>query len=243
MKRVLVFQHMDHDTPGRFADFFAEDGYIPRTVRLWEGQAIPALHGFDFLFVLGGAQDVWETEAYPWLIDEMAAIREWVNLRARPYFGICLGHQLLATALGGSVGKAKTGEVGVHSITVSRDNGAHPFFNGLDGTHQVIQWHFAEVQALPPEATVLAFSEASAVQAMAVDDHAIGLQFHAEFTPQTVASWESLPGYIAALEKALGPGAYGRIVGQSYPMLPQMGVLARRIYQNVVRHTGLRKAA
>jgi GMP synthase-like glutamine amidotransferase len=234
MKRVLVFQHMDHDTIGRFADFFAEDSYIPHAVRLWEGQRIPSLGDFDFLFVLGGAQDVWETEKHPWLAEEKEAIREWVADRAKPYIGVCLGHQLLADALGGRVGKARSSEVGVHSIAISETTSGDPLFGGLAGEHQVMQWHHAEVQEVPAEARVLASSSTTEVQALAIDEHAVGLQFHAEFTPQTVASWQSMPSYIAALEAALGTGAYERVVRDAYPMLPQMGMLARRIYDNLM---------
>jgi GMP synthase-like glutamine amidotransferase len=233
---------MDHDTPGRFSDFFAEDGFVPKSVRLWEGQAIPSLKDYDFLFVLGGAQDVWEEDLYPWLIAEKEAIREWVATRAKPYIGICLGHQLLAAALGGTVGKADRGEVGVHEIKIA-EGAVHPFFAGLQGVHKVMQWHLAEVKAPPKGAHVLAFSESTAIQAIAVDGHAIGLQFHAEFTPQTVASWESLPSYIAALEKNLGPGAYARVLAESYPILPRMGLMARRIYDNLVTLAGLKRAA
>ena len=106
MKRALVFQHMDHDHPGRFLDYFAEDAIIPEPVRLFEGQAIPSLADYDFLFVLGGAQDTWQEDQHPWLAAEKQAIREWVVERAKPYFGVCLGHQLLATALGGEVAPA-----------------------------------------------------------------------------------------------------------------------------------------
>ena len=67
MKRALVFQHMDHDHPGRFLDFFAEDGIVPEPVRLFEGQGIPSLAPYDFLFVLGGAQDTWQEDQFPWL--------------------------------------------------------------------------------------------------------------------------------------------------------------------------------
>jgi GMP synthase-like glutamine amidotransferase len=236
MKRVLVFQHMDHDTIGRFADFFAEDGYAPHAVRLWEGQKIPELADFDFLFVLGGAQDVWETDKYPWLVAEKEAIREWVIDRAKPYMGICLGHQLLADALGGRVGKARASEVGVHTIAVSQSSAQDHLFEGLAGTHRVIQWHHAEVQIAPAGARILASSQTTDIQALAIDGHAIGLQFHAEFTPQTVASWQSMPTYIAALEAALGTGAYDRVVRDAYPMLPGMGKLARRIYDNLMGH-------
>jgi GMP synthase-like glutamine amidotransferase len=242
VKRALIFQHMDHDTPGRFSDFLAEDGFVPKSIRLWEGQAIPALKDYDFLFVLGGAQDVWEEDKYPWLVAEKEAIREWVATRAKPYIGICLGHQLLASALGGTVSKAERGEVGVHDIQIG-EGAMHPFFAGLHGVHKVMQWHLAEVSVPPKGAHVLASSESTEVQAIAIDGHAIGLQFHAEFTPQTVSSWESLPSYVAALEKNLGRGAYDRVLAESYPLLPRMGVMARRIYDNLMSSAGLKRAA
>eukprot|EP01034_Spumella_vulgaris_P019298 gene19298-24667_t len=73
---------MDHDHPGRFLDYFAEDGIVPEQVRLFEGQEIPPLAPYDFLFVLGGAQDTWQEDLHPWLIAEKQAIREWVADRA-----------------------------------------------------------------------------------------------------------------------------------------------------------------
>ena len=239
MKRALVLQHMDYDTPGRFLDFFIADGILPQSVRLWAGQEIPPLKDFDLMFVLGGAMDVWEVEENPWLTGEMEAIREWVAERSKPFIGLCLGHQLLAKALGGEVALAQQGEVGVHEVTVNGAAKGHRLFEGLSGSYKVMQWHHAEVTTPPKDATVLAASPRTAVQAIAIDDHALGLQFHAEFSAQTVAGWESMPSYVAALERELGAGAYAKVCGEAYPLMPQMGAMAQRIYDNLKSASGL----
>lgn len=241
MKRALVFQHMDHDHPGRFLDFFAEDGIVPEAVRLFEGQQIPSLAPYDFLFVLGGAQDTWQEDQYTWLVAEKQAIREWVMERARPYFGVCLGHQLLATALGGEVAPAETGEVGVFDVTLTEEARSHRLMQGLAPDHKVMQWHLAEVKRVPEEARVLASSALTPVQALAVGDHALSTQFHCEFSPQTVASWSSLPAYVANLEKHRGAGAYTDIVRESFPLMAQMARMTKRMYDNLAIASGLRK--
>ena len=239
MKRALIVQHMDHDHAGRFLDWFAEDGILPRALRIFEGEPIPSMTGYDFLFVLGGAQNTWEEADHSWLQEEKAMIREWVWDRGKPYFGICLGHQLLATALGGEVAPAGTSEVGVHEVMLTDEGKAHGHFDGLPHTMQVMQWHGAEVKRAPQGSSVLAESATTSVQALAIDDHALSTQFHCEFTPQTVEGWSSLPGYLKSLEGHHGPGAYDALKAASYPLMPDMARNTRKIWDNFKKKSGL----
>lgn len=239
MKRALVVQHMNHDHAGRFLDWFAEDGIQPTSLRLFEGASVPSLAGYDFMFVLGGAQNTWQEDEHGWLAVEKAMIREWVWDRAKPYFGVCLGHQLLATALGGEVGPAAQREIGVFDVNLTPDGKSHGNFVGLPSAMKVMQWHEAEVQRAPQGSQVLASSATTAVQALAIDHHALSTQFHCEFTPQTVEGWSSLPSYIASLEREKGPGAYPALKQECYPLMPVMAHQTRQIWDNFKKNSGL----
>ena len=111
--RLLAFQHARAEHPGNYCKCLQEDGYSWDAVHLDEGEALPALDRYDGLWVMGGPMDDWQEEAYPWLVAEKVSIQQAVEEKGLPFLGLCLGHQLLAEALGGSVGKLIIPENGV----------------------------------------------------------------------------------------------------------------------------------
>ncbi len=233
--RILVFQHIAIEHPGIFRAFLAADGVAWDAIELDAGEAIPPLDGYDALWVMGGPMDVWEEAEHPWLVAEKRAIREAVSQRRMPYFGLCLGHQLLGAALGGRVGKMAAPEVGILDVDLNEAGRADPIFAGVAPRHQALQWHGAEVAETPPGAVVLARSPACAVQAMRVGRHAYGIQYHVELTADTVREWGEVPAYACSLDSVLGSGALAGLDAKAGAHMAEFNGNARRLYDNWMR--------
>lgn len=234
---------MDDEPPGLFGRFLEEQGARVDVVMLHRGEAIPSLAPYDFLLVMGGAMDVWETEAHPWLTHEVAAIREWVMQRHRPYFGVCLGLQLLAQAMDGEVGLAKAAEVGFGKVELTTLGLTHPLTRGLLPSLKVMQWHHAEVTKLPAGAEVLASSPVTPVQIMSAGREIVATQFHGELTPELIDRWAQIPQYLEWLDAALGPGAYQRVKAASRPVMPRIERMSRTMFENLVAGRKVMRAA
>ncbi|MFC3690804.1 type 1 glutamine amidotransferase [Chenggangzhangella methanolivorans] len=236
--RVLVFQHLEVEHPGSFREFWRDRNVEWTTVELDAGDEIPPLKGFDLLAVMGGPMDVWEEDQHPWLVAEKAAIRRWVAELKRPYFGICLGHQLLAVSLGGEAKMMASPEVGLGDVSLTDEGRADPLFAGLPERVQTFQWHGVEVTRLPEDAVALASNDAAAVQAMRVGANAYGVQFHPEIVAETVADWRRIPEYWASLQKALGPDGAENLAGEVTPLLPAFRETAAALDRNLTKIAG-----
>lgn len=233
--RILVFQHLPIEHPGTLLEFWRQRGDRWDVVELDEGETIPALEGYDLLVVMGGPMDVWQEQAHPWLIPEKAAIRGWVKDHGRPFLGICLGHQLLAEALGGSVGLMKRPEVGLANVRLTEAGAGDPLLQGFDRVVETFQWHGAEVTKLPAGAVVLAENDACPVQAFRWGPHAYGFQYHAEIVDSTVMDWQRIPEYMASLVAALGETRAHGLADEVSPRLPAFRSTAQRLDGNLAR--------
>lgn len=184
--RVLVVEH----EPGCPLGRLPLPGLALDVVRPWRGQALPAdLSGHDGLVVLGGQVAAWEDDAAPWL----PATRSLLARAAGdgvPALGICLGAQLLALATGGRVERGAAGpEAGLLPVAAAPAATGDALLGGLGPRWTAPQAHGDAVTALPPDAELLASSDAYPVQALRVGASAWGVQYHPEVTPGVFAQW------------------------------------------------------
>ena len=235
--RILVLQHNRIEHAGIFRQFLSEDGHDWLPVLLDEGENLPPLDGFDALWVMGGTMDAWEEVRYPWLRGEIELISEAVEKRGMPFLGLCLGHQLLATALGGQCAKSKQPEIGVFSVQLTEDGATGIIFDDIPDVFQCLQWHSSEVTKMPTGAACLATSPTCSVQAMSWGPRAYSMQFHLEVDPEIVANWTAIPDHKLLLETAHGENGKSVLQSSCDDQMASFNNMAERVYINWLQAT------
>jgi GMP synthase (glutamine-hydrolysing) len=223
--RVLSVVHDPSRTGGGglFETVAAEAGHAHERWVAPNGshEADPA--AYDAIMVFGGAMHPDQDAEHPWLPDEAAFIGAALEARV-PLLGVCLGSQLIARAAGAAVGPAATAEVGWFPVELTDAGRADPVLGTLPRRVEAFEWHYYTFE-VPTAGTLLATSDAAS-QAYRIDDHAWGIQFHAEVTREMLENWfvtgePELPRPIADLraetDRLIGPwNRHGRALCEAF---------------------------
>lgn len=197
-----MVQHVGIEGPGLLGQWLTAAGWNLDVRNAGAGDALPPdLSGYGAILVMGGFMSVHDRDRYPHLARTEELLRQAVA-RDVPALGICLGGQLLASALAGEVTRNPEPEIGVGTVMLTAAGRADPLLAGLPEELPVFQWHGETFSTLPPGATLLAWSPACRHQAFRVGRRGYGLQFHFEVTEEMVAAWAE--AYEAELRAARG---------------------------------------
>ncbi|MFG1827134.1 type 1 glutamine amidotransferase [Microbispora bryophytorum] len=188
--RVLAVQNGANGGPGRFGEWLDAAGVAVDVVTAFDGSPLPTRLEHDGLIVLGGGYLPDDDDKAPWLPSARALVEQ-ALARSAPFFGICLGGQMLASVGGGKVqGEAGAPEHGSTSITMRAEAADDVVFRGLPAAVPAIENHIDAVTALPPGAVWLAETERCPYQAFRLGERAWGVQFHPEAEPERIRRWD-----------------------------------------------------
>lgn len=233
--RVLVLQHIACEPPGVYQDVLVERGAAIDRVELDEGEPLPDWRGFDAIVAMGGPMSVNDAEL-PWLQDEKRLIAEAVRA-GTPYWGVCLGVQLLAASLGARVYAGPEPEVGLLPVVLTEEALTDPVFAGLPRELLTLQWH-GDTFDLPDGAMCLARSPAYPNQAFRLGK-AYGVQFHLEVSAGMAGEWGEVPVYAEALDRIRGPGSLPGLIREIGARAGEMRSHGRGMFERWLDSSGL----
>lgn len=233
MATFLVLQHIACEPPAAFEDELLAWGAVLDRIEVDEGEPLPDWRGYAGIITMGGPMGAYEDERLPWLAAEKRLIAEAVRA-GTPYWGVCLGAQLLAASLGARAFTGPEAEVGMLGVRLTEAGRTDPVFGTLPEEFVALQWH-ADTYDLPEGAVQLAASDAYPQQAFSFQN-AYAMQFHLEVDAARATAWSEVPAYAHSLEQLLGPGALPRLIEQVREHEAQTTSQARRMFAAWLEH-------
>jgi GMP synthase-like glutamine amidotransferase len=181
--RIHYLQHVPFEGLANVFLWATGRGHTVSGTRMYADEPPPA-ETVDWLVVLGGPMNVYEHDAYPWLVREKEFLAQVVQ-RGVPVLGICLGAQLLADVLGARVTRNHQTEIGWFPVALSQEAAGSLLFQRFPSQFLPFHWH-GDTFSIPAGAVPIASSDACARQAFQYRDRVVGLQFHLEYSAQSI---------------------------------------------------------
>lgn len=196
MKTAIALQHLEFENAGLIKDVLRERNYRIQDIdaTLDDITTYP-LDNTDIVIILGGPIGVYDDKQYSFIKDELALIDVALKLH-KPMIGVCLGAQMIATALGAKVKSMGKKEIGFSPLELTEAGEKSPL--GLIGTTPVLHWHGDQFD-IPHGATRLAETAICPNQAFSYEN-VLALQFHLEANLDYIEHW--LVGHSCELSQA-----------------------------------------
>lgn len=181
---VHSLQHVPFEDAANIAVWARERGHMLTTTRLYENEPLPDSASLGLLAVMGGPMNVYQHRNHPWLLREKKFLEQAVTA-GTPILGVCLGAQLLADVLGAKVVQNPQIEIGWHTVRLTPEASRSALLARMPAEFTAFHWH-GDTFGIPAGATRLAESDACLNQAFEYGGHALGLQFHIEYSKDSI---------------------------------------------------------
>jgi GMP synthase (glutamine-hydrolysing) len=230
--RVSVLINAPFEGLGIIRDWLGQKKFTIHEIHTYQNDPLPSWHGFDWLIIMGGPQDLKQIRSYPYL----AKIVKWLSqahLQKKGMLGICLGAQLIAESLGTKTEASPEKEIGVFPVQLTEAGFTDPITRYFPDRFNATHWH-NDMPGLPRGATILAKSAACPRQIIRFSPQVYGLQCHLELTLKEIqqmlaheehSTWTS-GRFIQTKEELLS---------QSYRLINQQMILFLDHFCNLMR--------
>lgn len=187
MQRVHILKHEPNEWIGSMRPWFEEKGYQLTTCEVYNNETLPQVDDFDWLIIMGGNMSVYQEDEYPWLVPEKQLLREAIAADKK-IIGICLGGQMIASALGADVSPGVALEIGWYPLEKTNE-----IASWLPNGFSPLSWHGDRF--LPPDGAV-SFCQSSITphQGFCIGNKVWGLQFHLEATDESIPAFYETSG-------------------------------------------------
>lgn len=236
MKMVYALQHVATEPMGIIADALTGRDISAHSIRPFAGERVPKSMGEAAgLVVMGGPMGVHEQAEYPFLSDEIRLIKSALE-QEKPVLGVCLGSQLLASALGARVRKGSQKEIGWHAVTLTEAAPRDALWQAVASPFTAYHWH-GDVFDLPHGAESLAASALTDCQAYRYSRNVYGFLFHMEATPQIVT--DMVAAFAGELrEESIEAHAILAGIGDHLPRLAGIGGIVFGRWAELIERAG-----
>jgi GMP synthase (glutamine-hydrolysing) len=200
---LLVLQHVAHERIGTLGEALIASGCRLMPLNVADASVRwPRLDEVQGVIAMGGPMSVYQQARYSWIAQELAFLRQAVRA-GTPILGVCLGAQMLASALGARVMPNPQKEIGWFPIMREPEAEGDSLMSGFGSTETVFQWH-GDTWTLPKGAVRLARSPLCQEQAFRYGERVYGVQFHVEVTEAMIRAWMQTPVNKAELASLRG---------------------------------------
>ena len=182
--RVHYLQHVPFEDSANIGKWAKEKSYSLTHTEIYNGQPYTDLTEIDMLAIMGGPMNIYQYRDYPWLKDEKIFIEKAIE-KGIKVIGVCLGAQLLADVLGARITQNPNIEIGWHDVTLTDSGSNSSLLQDFPKSFTAFHWH-GDTFEIPSGANHLFSSEACINQAFEYGNNIIGLQFHIEYSQESI---------------------------------------------------------